>query len=139
MNWYLKVLKQYADFKGRARRKEYWMFYLMHIIVVGVLCFLLIFMSDGLDSAEEPSGLGLTVLGLYILATLIPTIAVTVRRLHDTNRSGWWYLITIIPYIGKFVLLIFTCMESYNGMNQWGENPKGIGNDALINQIGTES
>ncbi|MBU3012369.1 DUF805 domain-containing protein [Polaribacter vadi] len=138
MNWYLKVLQQYADFKGRARRKEYWMFFLFQILIIVLLSLIIIFSSGGFDSNEEPSDIGLIILGFYFLATLIPTIAVSVRRLHDTNRSGWWYLLVIIPYIGRFVLLIFNCMDSYNGSNKWGENPKGVGNDTLINQIGTE-
>ena len=138
MNWYVKVLKQYADFKGRARRKEYWMFFLIHLLILIGLSFLLVFISGGLVDNGEPSSLGLVIIGGYFLATIVPTLAVTIRRLHDTDKSGWWYLITLVPYIGSFIILIFTCMESYHGTNKWGENPKGVGNEKLINQIGKE-
>ena len=138
MDWYLKVLKQYADFSGRARRKEYWMFFLFHLIFVFALTFLMVFSSGGIDSGEEPNFILLGLLGIYIIGTFIPTVAVTVRRLHDTGKSGWWYLINFIPYIGGFVIFIFTCMDGNNGTNKWGENPKGIGNDSAINQIGKE-
>ena len=138
MNWYLKVLKQYADFSGRARRKEYWMFYLFHLIIVFLLVFLMAFSGGGFEAGSEPNFVVIAILGIYVLATIIPTVAVTVRRLHDIGKSGWWYLINFIPYIGGFVLLIFACMDSNNGPNEWGENPKGLGNASDINQIGRE-
>ena len=78
------------------------------------------------------------ILSIYFLITFIPSIAVTVRRLHDVDKSGWWYLINFVPYIGSFILLIFVCTDSVNRPNKWGENPKGIGNDSAINQIGRE-
>ncbi len=137
MNWYLKVLQQYADFSGRARRKEYWMFVLFHcIIVIFIMC--LGFYLNGDTYNDEPNYTLMTIVGAYILVTLIPSIAVTVRRLHDIGKSGTWYFISFIPYIGGFWLLILTCMDGENKPNKWGENPKGIGNDTLINQIGTE-
>ena len=138
MNWYLKVLKQYADFKGRARRKEFWMFLLFHYIIAALLVFLLFFSAGGFEEGQEPSMIVIAVLVLYVLATIVPSIAVTVRRLHDIGKSGSWYFISFIPYIGGFWLLILTCMDSENKPNKWGENPKGIGNDSVINQIGRE-
>lgn len=113
MEWYVKVLKQYADFSGRARRKEYWMFALFNLIIAVVLGFI-----EGL--------LGMTaVLGtLYALAVLIPSIAVSVRRLHDTDRSGWWVLISLIPVIGTIVLLIFLVLDGNPDSNEYGPNPK---------------
>ncbi len=102
MNWYLKVLKQYADFSGRAQRAEYWFFTLfssLAYIVLAILDGLL-----GLFSLE--AGIGL-LSGLYSLAVLIPNLSVLFRRLHDTNRSGWWMLIALIPLIGAIVLLVF--------------------------------
>jgi uncharacterized membrane protein YhaH (DUF805 family) len=75
---------------------------------------------------------------VYIFGTIIPVLAVTARRLHDTGKSGWWYLINIIPYIGRFIIIIFTCMDGDAGANEWGENPKGVGSGKLINQIGRE-
>lgn len=114
MNWYLEVLKKYAVFSGRARRKEYWMFFLFNIIIYIVLGFI-----DGLIGT-----MGVLV-GLYGLAILIPGIAVTVRRLHDTDRSGWWILIALVPAVGAIVLLIFMVLEGKPGTNQYGPNPIG--------------
>ena len=113
MNWYLKVLKKYAVLSGRAQRKEYWMFFLFNFIIAFVLGFV-----EGL--AGGPGVLG----SLYGLAVLIPGIAVSVRRLHDTNRSGWWVLISVVPLIGAIVLLIFMVEDSQPGDNRYGPNPK---------------
>lgn len=121
MNWYLDVLKKYATFSGRARRKEYWMFSLFNVIFAFVCGFL-----DGLlGFISYETGLG--ILGsLYILATFLPSLAVLVRRLHDTDRSGWWVLIGIIPLIGPIVLLVFACLDSKVGENRFGPNPKEL-------------
>jgi uncharacterized membrane protein YhaH (DUF805 family) len=113
MNWYLEVLKKYAVFSGRARRKEYWMFFLFNIIISFVLGFV-----EGLVGSQG------IVTGLYFLAVLIPGIAVSFRRLHDTDRSGWWLLIALIPLIGTIVLLVFLVQDSKPGENQYGPNPK---------------
>ena len=113
MNWYLEVLKKYAVFNGRARRKEYWYFVLFNFIINIVL--------SGIDSMT--TGMGLLP-GIYTLAVLIPSIAVLVRRLHDTDRSGWWVLIGLIPIIGWIVLLIFMVQDGKPGENQYGSNPK---------------
>ncbi|ARV14180.1 DUF805 domain-containing protein [Polaribacter sp. SA4-12] len=134
MNWYLKVLKQYADFSGRARRQEYWMFTLFHVIII----FILAFASALFASSEDPGYSVFIILGIYILATFLPFLALSVRRLHDVGKSGWFYLINFVPYIGGFILLIFACMDGENKPNKWGENPKGTGNDIAINQIGRE-
>ena len=121
MNWYLGVLKQYATFEGRARRKEYWFFVLFYILV-----FLVLSAVDGLTGTYNvDAGVGLLG-GLYILATLIPSLAVMVRRLHDTDRSGWWVLIGLIPLLGDLVLLVFMCLDSQPGGNRFGPNPKGV-------------
>ena len=113
MNWYLEVLKKYAVFNGRARRTEYWMFVLFNIIISFVLGFV-----EGLVGGPGVIGL------LYGLAVLIPGIAVAVRRLHDTDRSGWWLLIAVVPIIGAIVLLVFMVQDSKSGQNQYGTNPK---------------
>ncbi len=113
MNWYLEVLKKYAVFSGRARRKEYWMFFLFNLIIGFVLGFV-----EGLAG-----GPGVVAM-LYSLAVLIPGIAVFVRRLHDTDRSGWWFLIAFVPLIGAIVLLVFMVQDSQQGENQYGRNPK---------------
>jgi uncharacterized membrane protein YhaH (DUF805 family) len=118
MHWYLEVLKKYAVFSGRARRKEYWMFTLFNFIIAFVLGFI-----EGLVGIAAETGQ--SVLGaIYSLAVLIPAIAVAIRRLHDTNRSGWWLLIALIPLLGAIVLLVFMVQDSDQGDNQYGANPK---------------
>lgn len=121
MDWYLGVLKQYAVFKGRARRKEYWFFILFNLIA-SLLLTLVDFMTGSLDTEL---GMGL-LSGLYSLAILIPSLAVTVRRLHDTGRTGWWLLIGLIPLIGAIVLLVFMLLDSQPNDNEYGANPKGV-------------
>ncbi|MGM0877452.1 MAG: DUF805 domain-containing protein [Bacillota bacterium] len=113
MEWYLKVLKNYVGFKGRARRKEYWMFALFSVIISIVLS--IIELAIDIESIFS---------GLYSLAILLPSLAVTVRRLHDIGRSGWWLLIGIIPVIGAIVLLVLSCLDSQEGDNKYGPNPK---------------
>lgn len=113
MNWYLEVLKKYAVFNGRARRAEYWMFFLFNLIIAFVLGFV-----EGLVGGPGVIGL------LYSLAVLIPGIAVSARRLHDTDRSGWWLLIAFVPLIGVIVLLVFMIQDSQSGQNRYGANPK---------------
>lgn len=119
MNWYLKVLKQYADFNGRARRKEYWMFVLFNIIFSIVAMIL----DNILGIAIGGIGYGL-LYGLYVLAVLIPSIAVAVRRLHDIGKSGWMILISLIPLIGAIWLLVLLVTDSNSGENEYGPNPK---------------
>jgi uncharacterized membrane protein YhaH (DUF805 family) len=117
MNWYLDVIKnKYATFGGRARRKEYWMFFLINILVAIALAII-----------EAILGLPGILGGIYALALLIPGIAVTVRRLHDTGRTGWWILIGLVPVIGFIVLLVFMVLDSQPGDNAYGPNPKAAG------------
>jgi uncharacterized membrane protein YhaH (DUF805 family) len=113
MNWYLEVLKKYAVFNGRAQRKEYWMFVLFNIII-----------SLALTLIEILIGAPAIISGIYSLAVLIPGLAVAIRRLHDTNRSGWWLLIGLIPILGIIVLLVFMAQEGQLDENQYGPNPK---------------
>lgn len=121
MNWYLKVLKQYADFSGRARRKEYWMFVLFNMIfTIGA-----IILDNVLGIAMEEIGYG-PLYGLYALATLIPGYAVAVRRLHDVGKSGWMFFIALIPLIGLIWLLVLMVTDSNAGENQYGQNPKEV-------------
>ncbi len=119
MNWYLKVLKQYADFSGRARRKEYWMFVLFNMIFAIVAMIL----DNVLGIVMEGIGYG-PLYGLYVLAMLIPGLAVAVRRLHDVGKSGWMILIVLIPLIGAIWLLVLMVTDSNPGENQYGQNPK---------------
>lgn len=120
MNWYLEALRKYATFEGRARRKEYWFFILFNVLAVVVLGII----DVVLGTSSKETGLGL-LSGLYLLAVLLPALAVTVRRLHDTDRSGWWILIEFIPLIGGLVLLVFTLLDSTPGSNRFGPSPKG--------------
>jgi uncharacterized membrane protein YhaH (DUF805 family) len=119
MNWYLEVLKKYATFGGRARRKEYWYYSLFNFLISIVLAVI-----DGVTGTYSfEAGMGLLG-GIYGLAVLIPSIAVSIRRLHDTGRSGWWLLIALIPFIGAIILLVFMVQDSQPGENQYGPNPK---------------
>lgn len=127
MNWYLAALKKYVDFNGRARRKEYWYFTLFNVIFI-LIC-------SAIDNHfgwmySHTSDLYAYNLGFltiaYYLATILPALAVSVRRLHDTDRTGWWILIGLIPLIGTIVLIIFFVIDSKPGTNKYGPNPKGI-------------
>lgn len=118
MNWYLDVLKQYAVFQGRARRKEYWMFTLFSMLIyIGLM------IIEGILGMGGEGGLGLLSI-LYSLGVLLPSIGVTIRRLHDTGRSGWWLLICLVPLVGGIVLLVFLVLDGQPGSNQYGPNPK---------------
>ena len=119
MNWYLEVLRKYAVFDGRARRQEYWMFVLVNILIVAVL--------SVVDTVVDIFSLGDSVgalTGLYYLVVLVPSIAVTVRRLHDTDRSGWWILLALLPLLGTVVLFVFCVLDGTPGPNRFGESPK---------------
>lgn len=119
MNWYLKVLKQYTDFSGRARRTEYWMFVLFNIIFTVIAVIL-----DNITGMAIPElGYG-PLYGLYTLGVLIPGIAVAARRLHDVGKSGWMLLIVLIPLIGGIWLFVLMVTDSAAGNNKWGANPK---------------
>jgi uncharacterized membrane protein YhaH (DUF805 family) len=120
MEWATLPLKRYAEFTGRSRRKEYWMFFLLILvasIVIGLVEGLL-----GLSGMVGPYGPLST---LFLLAILIPSIAVGIRRLHDTDRSGWWMLISLVPLVGGIILLVFYVSEGTKGPNQYGPDPKG--------------
>ena len=119
MDWYLKVLQNYAEFSGRARRKEYWMFFLFNTI----FAFVLGFIDEIIGTFNSEFGIGVLG-GLYSLAVLIPGLAVAVRRLHDVGKSGWMILIVLIPLIGPILLLVLIVQDSQPGENQYGPNPK---------------
>ena len=116
MKWYLTSLKKYAIFNGRSRRAEYWMFVLLNTLIMLGLYVLII---------NEVIGLSL----IYVFATLIllPTLSVTVRRLHDTNRSAWWLLLPLIPVLGELVFLVFMVLEGKPERNRFGPDPKRVG------------
>lgn len=119
MNWFLKCLKQYADFSGRACKKEFWMYVLFYMIIAIVLH--VIDSMLGWVTPEFDMGvLG----GLYSLCMFIPGLAVSVRRLHDIGKSGWNFLFILIPLVGAVVLLIWFCKEGERRGNAWGLDPK---------------
>ncbi|WP_268939937.1 DUF805 domain-containing protein [Parahaliea maris] len=121
MQWYLKVLKNYVGFSGRAQRTEIWMFILINFLITLLLAFL-----DGMLGLYNAE-VGVGVLqGVYSLAVFLPSLAVAVRRLHDIGRTGWWLLIAFIPLVGLIVLLVFYCLDSQPGDNEYGPNPKGV-------------
>ena len=114
LNYYTDVLKKYAVFSGRAGRQEYWMFFLYNLIFAIVAFILDKTISIGYFGA------------LYGFAVFIPSLAVSVRRLHDTGRSGWWLLIDFVPFVGGIILIVFLVLDSQPGDNQYGPNPKGM-------------
>lgn len=119
MDWMLLPLRRYAEFSGRSRPKEYWMFALFVFLV-----------SIVLSVVEAVVGLGGSIGGstgpltlLFSLAILVPGLAVGVRRLHDTDRSAWWLLIALVPIVGAIVLLVFMILSGTNGANKFGPDP----------------
>jgi uncharacterized membrane protein YhaH (DUF805 family) len=125
MNWMLMPLRRYAEFTGRSRRKEYWMFILFQIILTTLAVLLLLVTGDFSSAASSaPSGL-LIVLGLiYLVAFFIPSLAVQVRRFHDQDKSGWFVLLGFIPYVGGLIVLVFMCLDGTRGQNRFGPDPK---------------
>ena len=120
MYWYFKVLRDYALFSGRARRKEYWMFTLFNVIFITIASLL-----DTLLFGIHIDGIG-PLYVIYALGVFIPSLAVLVRRLHDVGKSGWWILIIFIPIVGAVWLFILTLLDSQPGENEYGSNPKEI-------------
>jgi uncharacterized membrane protein YhaH (DUF805 family) len=114
MNYYIEAFKKYVVFEGRSRRAEYWYFVLCNFIVSVVLALI-----GGVIHTNILST-------IYALAALLPSLAVGVRRLHDTQRSGWWLLLAFIPIIGIIILIVWLATDSKPGANQYGPNPKGI-------------
>jgi uncharacterized membrane protein YhaH (DUF805 family) len=127
VSWYLEALKKYAVFSGRSRRMEFWYFVLFNIIVTIVLAVI----DTLLGTFNVLRGVGL-LSGIYGLAVIIPTLAVAVRRLHDTDRTGWWILIGLIPLIGTIVLLVFYLTPGTPGSNRYGPDPKQATGEARV-------
>lgn len=119
MDWYLGVLKKYFVFEGRARRKELWMFTLFNFIAIIVLSII-----DGMLGLKV-GDIGILG-GIYNLAVLLPSLGVGARRLHDSNHSGWWLLLCLVPIVGAIALLVFFVLDSTPGSNRFGPNPKGV-------------
>ncbi len=117
---------KYATFSGRARRCEYWWFYLAELLAIGVVWIVLGLIAYLTEGSEAVGGIaGLAILVIY-LALLVPSTAVLVRRLHDTGRTGWWFWISLLPF-GVLVLLVFLVLDSEPGSNRYGPNPKRRG------------
>jgi uncharacterized membrane protein YhaH (DUF805 family) len=114
MDWYLAVMKNYTGFTGRARRKEYWMFVLIYILIA-----LIVGAIGGILGPKIANAL----IMILSLVHLLPSIAVGIRRLHDTDRSGWWLLLSFVP-LANIVLLVFMALEGTRGSNRFGADPK---------------
>jgi uncharacterized membrane protein YhaH (DUF805 family) len=122
-------LKRYADFTGRARRKEYWLFYLFQMLVYVVAAVPAVLLLASADRVGDPADNGamigfMAIFGFVFLALLIPNIAVTVRRFHDQDKSGWLYLLNFIPYVGGIIVFVMMLFEGTRGPNQYGPDPK---------------
>ena len=130
MDWMILPYQRYFDFSGRSQRKEYWMFQLFYVLVI-LVCAAIMLAGVPWGQTEDPAAkpgplfwLGLALIVLYLLGSAIPHIAVTVRRFHDQDQSGWFYLLNFIPYIGGIVVFVFMCIEGTRGPNRYGPDPK---------------
>ena len=119
MSWYWKALKNYAGFSGRSRRREYWFFSLFSLLMTLALSLLDLIIYN--LSSETILGM---FTGAYGLGVIMPTLAVAIRRLHDTGKSGWWILINFFPAIGNLIFIFFLLLDSEPGENQYGPSPK---------------
>ena len=128
MEWMILPLKRYADFSGRSRRTEYWMFQLGQMVLfIGYFMLIAVFGAiAGNSGGEALVGVMIIPFFLLILALFIPNLAVAVRRLHDQDKSGWWLLIQFVPF-GGIILLVFMLIEGTPGPNEYGPDPKGRG------------
>ena len=131
MEWMLMPYRRYADFSGRSRRKEYWMFALLFVIVYAVgfaLMFSQMAIMDAAAANPTPPGaaffVGAGLLGIFVLGSFVPALAVQVRRFHDQDKSGWFVLLNLIPYIGGLIVLVMMCLEGTKGPNRFGDDPK---------------
>lgn len=131
MEYMLMPLRRYADFNGRSRRKEYWMFTLFLVIVYLVLALVVGGVVGGAAAAGGETAAGIfggisgILIIIFALAIIVPSIAVQVRRFHDQDKSGWFVLLGLIPFVGGIIVLVFMCMEGTRGPNQYGPDPKG--------------
>ena len=120
MSWFVLAWQRATDFSGRSRRKEYWYFNLFN----GIVFLFLFLFAIPFGEHEKPSMLPLGFLFAYSLVIMVPGLAVTIRRLHDIGKSGWWYFIAFIPLVGGLILFVFTLLDSEPYANQWGLDPK---------------
>jgi uncharacterized membrane protein YhaH (DUF805 family) len=137
--WKKAMIDNYANFKGRARRKEYWFSQLMNTVIITILYIPIIASAIETRNGGAPNALTylfLILIVIYAFGFLVPGLALAVRRLHDIGKSGWFWFIGLIPFVGGIILLVQYCTDSQHGENQWGPNPKGIGNNDKLDQIG---
>ena len=120
MSWFLLAWQRAADFSGRSRRKEYWYFQLFNAVVAMFLILFAIAFSDQDKPAKFPFGLVMA----YGVIVFVPALSITIRRLHDIGKSGWWYFIAFVPLIGGIILFVFTLLDSEPYANEWGLDPK---------------
>lgn len=133
MDWMTMALRRYVDFEGRSQRKEYWMFQLFQVLVY-LVCVAIMLAGVPWNDMDNPNSqpgpllwVGIGLAGLFWLGTLLPSIAVTVRRFHDQDQTGWLYPLYFIPYIGGIVVFVFMCLDGTAGDNKFGPDPKGRG------------
>lgn len=119
MHWYFEALRKYVVFTGRSRRAEYWVFFGINLVVYLAAAYL----DRMAGTFNKEFGMGLAS-GVYAAFVLLPSVSVSVRRLHDTNRSGWWLLLAIVPIIGPLSLLVIYCLEGTPGGNDYGGDPR---------------
>lgn len=130
MNWYLLVWQRYAEFSGRSRRMEYWMFTLYNIAI-----FAMLYAAGVAFALIKQPGIGAFMYLLYFaygIAALVPYVACTIRRLHDIDKSGWWFLLVLVPLIGSVALLVMAALDGTKGQNQFGADPKEAAQPAAI-------
>ena len=130
LDWMLMPYRRYTDFSGRSQRKEYWMFALFSAIITLVVLALMFGGMPTMDEYGAPGDpgmmfyVGIGLLALFGLGSIIPSIAVQVRRFHDQDKSGWFVLLGLIPYVGGIVVFVFMCLDGTQGPNRFGDDPK---------------
>ena len=136
MKWYLQAFKNTFDFKGRARRSEYWYLFLFNMVVfIGLMSLAVSFDNLNRYKIDAIENFFTILIGLYGLITIIPNLSVSIRRLHDVGRSGFWLAICLIPYVGFITILILAAQDSEQGTNKWGSNPKETEQDDIMDHL----
>ncbi|MBN9145709.1 MAG: hypothetical protein ABT10_10925 [Novosphingobium sp. SCN 63-17] len=132
MHWMFLPLRRYFEISGRSQRREFWLYFIALWVVNGAIMALFgapVSYTNGMNFywGTQTSLTGQFLVGLIALFTLIPSYTVSIRRLHDIDRSGWWLLVWLVPFVGWFVLLIFFCLDGTYGRNRYGDDPRGRG------------
>jgi uncharacterized membrane protein YhaH (DUF805 family) len=126
MKWAFLPFWRYAEFSGRSRRKEYWMFFLLNMVVLFALgAYLFLTLTPETVQWKPTESRPGVVFILWLLATFVPSLALQARRLHDQDRSGWFILLGFIPYIGGLIMFVFALLEGTPGPNTYGPDPRG--------------